>query len=52
MWGGRGIERMMDRTVHRMSGRNEGHARINYRTKISVYWARIVWSRTNIIGVS
>jgi hypothetical protein len=41
MWEGRGIDRM-DRTAHRMLGRNKEYTRINYRTKRSVYWAGIV----------
>jgi hypothetical protein len=47
---GQGIERIMDGTARRMFGRNKEYTSINYRTKMSVYWAGIIWSRINISG--
>jgi len=47
---GRGTERAMDRTAHRMFGRSKEYTSINNRTKMSVYWAGIIWARTNIGG--
>jgi hypothetical protein len=40
----------MDRTAHRMFGRNKEYTGINYRTKMSFYWAGIIWSRKHISG--
>jgi hypothetical protein len=40
----------MDRTAHRMFGRNKECTSITNRTNMNVYWAVIIWSRTNISG--
>jgi hypothetical protein len=47
---GRAVGRIMDRTVHGIFGRNKEYTSINYGSKMSVFWAGIIFSRTNTSG--
>jgi hypothetical protein len=43
-------ERIMDRTAHTMFGRIREYTSINHRTKISIFGAGKILSRTNTRG--